>query len=77
MDNSSTKDDVPESLVEVHGVGDGVVPLQGDHSCNIKGTVSRERNKCKIDQEVALKLSRVITAATSKGLSHENGKSVI
>ena len=26
--------DVPESLVEVHGVGDGVVPLQGDHSCN-------------------------------------------
>jgi hypothetical protein len=36
------KDDVPESLVEVHGVGDGVVPLQGDHSCNIKGTVSRE-----------------------------------
>ncbi len=44
-DNSSTKDDVPESLVEVHGVGDGVVPLQGDHSCNIKGIVSRERNK--------------------------------
>jgi hypothetical protein len=36
------KDDFPESLVEVHGVGDCVVPLQGDHSCNIQGTVSRE-----------------------------------
>ncbi len=45
MRNVLTKDDVPESLVEVHGVGDGVVPLQGDHSCNIKGIVSRERNK--------------------------------
>jgi hypothetical protein len=54
VDNSSTKDDVPESFVEVHGVGDGVVPLQGDHSCNIKRTVSRERKKRKIDQKVAL-----------------------
>ncbi len=35
-------------------MGDGVVPLQGDHSCNIKGTVSREWKTCKIDQEVAL-----------------------
>jgi hypothetical protein len=34
-------------------VGDGVVPLQGDHSCNIKATVSRERKKCNIAKEAA------------------------
>jgi hypothetical protein len=40
---------VPEPFVEVHGVGDGVVPLHGYYSCNTrKKTLFDIRAKAKL-----------------------------